>query len=107
MGHTIPMSTSIARGSVCTKKTDRRNGDFPRGQGASDRSDRYRKREMCIRDSLLRWGIFVPTMQAFNKTDEGRYSGAGSNVTDKTWPYPIPQNEIDFVGGSLVQNENY
>ena len=43
MGHTIPMSTSIARGSVCTKKTDRRNGDFPRGQGASDRSDRYRK----------------------------------------------------------------
>ena len=45
MGHTIPMSTSIARGSVCAKKTDRRNGDFPRGQGASDRSDRYRKRE--------------------------------------------------------------
>ena len=35
MGHTIPMSTSIARGSVCAKKTDRRNGDFPRGQGAS------------------------------------------------------------------------
>ena len=45
MGHTIPMSTSIARGSVCPKKTDRGNGDFPRGQGASDRSDRYRKRE--------------------------------------------------------------
>ena len=45
MGHTIPMSTSIARGSVCPKKTDRRNGDFPRGQGASDRSDSYRKRE--------------------------------------------------------------
>ena len=43
--NTIPMSTSIARGSVCPKKTDRRNGDFPRGQGASDRSDRYRKRE--------------------------------------------------------------
>ena len=47
---------------------------------------------------LLRWGTFVQTMQAFNKTEEGKYSGAGSNVTDKTWPYPIPQNEIDFVG---------
>ncbi|MDD2951619.1 MAG: RagB/SusD family nutrient uptake outer membrane protein [Parabacteroides sp.] len=56
---------------------------------------------------LLRWGIFEQTMQALNKTEEGRYSGAGSNVTDKTWPYPIPQNEIDFVGGSLIQNENY
>lgn len=56
---------------------------------------------------LLRWGTFVQTMQAFNKTEEGKYSGAGSNVTDKTWPYPIPQNEIDFVGGSLIQNDNY
>ncbi len=56
---------------------------------------------------LLRWGVFVSTMQAFNKTSEGQYSSAGSNVTDRTWPYPIPQNEIDFVGGSLVQNENY
>lgn len=59
------------------------------------------------RTDLLRWGIFVPTMQKFAKTDEGIYSGAGSNVTDKTWPYPIPQNEIDFVGGSLTQNDNY
>lgn len=56
---------------------------------------------------LLRWGTFVQTMQAFNKTEEGKHSGAGSNVTDKTWPYPIPQNEIDFVGGSLIQNDNY
>ena len=56
---------------------------------------------------LLRWGTFVQTMQAFNKTEEGKYSGAGSNVTDKTWPYPIPQNEIDFVVGSLIQNDNY
>lgn len=56
---------------------------------------------------LLRWGIFVPTMQAFSTTEEGQYSGAGSNVSDKTWPYPIPQNEIDFVGGALTQNDNY
>ncbi|RHJ94018.1 RagB/SusD family nutrient uptake outer membrane protein [Parabacteroides bouchesdurhonensis] len=56
---------------------------------------------------LLRWGTFVSTMQAFGKTTEGQYSGAGTQVSDKTWPYPIPQNEIDFVGGSLTQNDNY
>lgn len=56
---------------------------------------------------LLRWGIFVPTMQAFGQTAEGKYSGAGTHVTEKTWPYPIPQNEIDYVGGSLTQNDNY
>ena len=56
---------------------------------------------------LVRWKTFVPTMQAFSKTEEGKHSGAGSIVTDKTWPYPIPQNEIDYVGGSLTQNENY
>lgn len=56
---------------------------------------------------LIRWNTFVPTMQAFSKTDEGKHSGAGSIVTDKTWPYPIPQNEIDYVGGSLTQNDNY
>lgn len=56
---------------------------------------------------LLRWGTFVQTMQSFSKTDEAKYSGAGQNVTTSTWPYPIPQSEIDDIGGSLVQNENY
>ncbi len=56
---------------------------------------------------LLRWNIFVPKMQAFGKTEEGRYSNAGTQVTEKTWPYPIPQNEIDYVGGALTQNDNY
>lgn len=56
---------------------------------------------------LLRWGAFIPTMQAFGQTAEGKYSGAGTHVTDKTYPYPIPQNEIDYVGGSLTQNDNY
>jgi hypothetical protein len=56
---------------------------------------------------LLRWGVFVQKMQAFGKTPEGVYSGNGRNVTDKTWPYPIPQNEIDYVGGALTQNNNY
>lgn len=56
---------------------------------------------------LLRWGTFVSTMQAFGQTAEGKYSGAGTHVTDKTYPYPIPQNEIDYVGGALTQNDNY
>ncbi len=56
---------------------------------------------------LLRWGIFVEKMKAISQTPEGRYSGAGQNVSDKTWPYPIPQNEIDYVGGALTQNDNY
>lgn len=56
---------------------------------------------------LLRWGTFVSTMQAFGKTAEGKYSSAGTHVTDKTYPYPIPQNEIDYVGGALTQNDNY
>lgn len=55
---------------------------------------------------LMRWGIYVPTMQAFGK-GEGRRTQAGINVTEKTWPYPIPQTEIDIVGGSLVQHDNY
>ena len=56
---------------------------------------------------LLRWNIFVPKMQAFGKTTEGLNSGAGTNVTEKTWPYPIPQLEIDNTEGSLTQNDNY
>ena len=56
---------------------------------------------------FLRWGTFVSTMQAFGKTAEGKYSSAGTHVTDKTYPYPIPQNEIDYVGGALTQNDNY
>lgn len=56
---------------------------------------------------LLRWGTFVSTMKAYSQTPEGKYTGQGENISDKTYPYPIPQNEIDYVGGSLTQNENY
>lgn len=56
---------------------------------------------------LLRWGIYVKEMQTLGGTPEGKYTGAGVNTTDKTWPFPIPQNEIDYVGGSLTQNDNY
>ncbi|MDR2917955.1 MAG: RagB/SusD family nutrient uptake outer membrane protein [Tannerella sp.] len=56
---------------------------------------------------LIRWGIFVPKMQTFGKTPEGIYTNAGTQVTEKTWPYPIPQKEIDNTEGSLTQNDNY
>lgn len=56
---------------------------------------------------LLRWGIYTEKMQALAKTAEGQYSNAGKNTTEKTWPFPIPQNEINYVGGALVQHDNY
>ena len=56
---------------------------------------------------LMRWGIFVDKIRYFYKTPEGIATEKGSNISEKTWPYPIPQAEIDKVGGSLVQNDNY
>ena len=35
---------------------------------------------------LIRWGIFVPVMQALYQTPEGKNSVAGSLVTTNTWP---------------------
>ena len=56
---------------------------------------------------LMRWGIFVEKIRAFYKTPEGIATEKGSNISENTWPYPIPQAEIDKVGGALVQNDNY
>lgn len=88
MGHTIPMSTSIARGSVCPKKTDRRNGDFPRGQGASDRSDRYRKREPCRERRPISTGHFTLEVDPDAKFIIVDYIGM------KQTQVPIPKNGI-------------
>jgi hypothetical protein len=35
------------------------------------------------------------------------YANKGQLVTDKSWPFPIPQTEIDISNGVLVQNDNY
>ena len=56
---------------------------------------------------LERWGTFVDVIRAFSKTEEGSASAKGEIISEKTLPYPIPQSEIDAVGGALVQNENY
>ncbi|RIJ48133.1 RagB/SusD family nutrient uptake outer membrane protein [Maribellus luteus] len=54
---------------------------------------------------LIRWDDFVSTMNAFSKLPYA--NGKGSKVDDLTWPYPIPQTEIDRTGGSITQNPGY
>lgn len=54
---------------------------------------------------LLRWGDYVSVMTAYNVKQP--YANKGKLVTDKSWPFPIPQTEIDIANGVLVQNENY
>ena len=56
---------------------------------------------------LIRWNIFVDKIKQFASTPEGVASEKGMYISDKTWPYPIPQSEIDKVGGALLQNDNY
>lgn len=54
---------------------------------------------------LLRWGDYVSVMNAYNAKQP--YANKGQLVTDKSWPFPIPQTEIDIANGVLVQNDNY
>lgn len=54
---------------------------------------------------LIRWGDYVTTMQTYFQ--KYNYSGKGSLASDKSWPFPIPQVEIDRSDGTLLQNANY
>jgi len=54
---------------------------------------------------LLRWGDYVSVMTAYNTKQP--YANKGKLVTEKSWPFPVPQTEIDIANGVLVQNENY
>jgi len=54
---------------------------------------------------LLRWGDYVSVMNTYNAKQP--YANKGKLVTDKSWPFPIPQTEIDIANGVLVQNDNY
>ena len=54
---------------------------------------------------LLRWGDYVSVMTAYNTKQP--YANKGKLVTEKSWPFPIPQTVIDIANGVLVQNENY
>src|SRR5690606_26519312 len=54
---------------------------------------------------LVRRGEYASTMKAFYQkygfADKGRDAG------DNSWPFPIPQIEVDRSNGVLVQNSNY
>lgn len=54
---------------------------------------------------LIRWGDYVTTMKAFSS--KYQYAGKGSEASERSWPFPIPQAEIDRSNGVLTQNENY
>ncbi|MDR2285289.1 MAG: RagB/SusD family nutrient uptake outer membrane protein [Sphingobacterium sp.] len=54
---------------------------------------------------LIRWGTYVSTMKTFYSTYG--FADKGRDVTDKSWPFPIPQVEIDRSNNVLVQHDNY
>ena len=54
---------------------------------------------------LLRWGDYVSVMNAYYAKQP--YANKGKLVTSESWPFPIPQTEIDLANGVLVQNDNY
>lgn len=54
---------------------------------------------------LIRWNDYTTVMKAFY-TKYG-FADKGVNAGDNSWPFPIPQTEIDRSNGMLVQNSNY
>jgi len=54
---------------------------------------------------LIRWNEYAPTMKAFHS--KYGFADKGINAGENSWPFPIPQSEIDRSNGVLVQNENY
>ena len=54
---------------------------------------------------LVRWGAYASTMKAFYQ--KYGFADKGRDASEKSWPFPIPQIEIDRSNGILQQNENY
>jgi starch-binding outer membrane protein, SusD/RagB family len=54
---------------------------------------------------LIRWGDYATTMQAFYQ--KYGFADKGISASENSWPFPIPQTEIDASNGVLVQNSNY
>lgn len=54
---------------------------------------------------LVRWGDYTTTMKAFYQ--KYGFADKGINAGENSWPFPIPQIEIDRSNGALVQNSNY
>jgi starch-binding outer membrane protein, SusD/RagB family len=56
-------------------------------------------------NDLLRWGDYVSTMTTYYTNYPAM--NKGMQVATNSWPFPIPQSEIDRTNGTLEQNENY
>ena len=54
---------------------------------------------------LIRWGDYAPKMQSYYQ--EYGFADQGMNSNENSWPFPIPQIEIDRSNGALVQHSNY
>lgn len=54
---------------------------------------------------LIRWGEYASTMKAFY--EKYGFADKGRDASENSWPFPIPQIEIDRSNGALVQNNNY
>ncbi|WP_270088539.1 RagB/SusD family nutrient uptake outer membrane protein [Sphingobacterium sp. SYP-B4668] len=70
---------------------------------------RERRNELALEGfrlyDLVRWGEYAPTMKAFY--EKYGFADKGRDAGDNSWPFPIPQIEIDRSNGVLVQNDNY
>ncbi len=56
-------------------------------------------------NDLLRWGDYVSTMT--NYYAKYPAMNKGMSVSSSSWPFPIPQSEIERTNGTLEQNSNY
>ena len=56
-------------------------------------------------NDLIRWGDYISTMTTYY----AKYPAMskGRSVSTNSWPFPIPQSEIDRSNGALVQNIYY
>lgn len=54
---------------------------------------------------LVRWGEYATTMKAFYQKYD--FADKGRDAGENSWPFPIPQIEIDRSKGALLQNSNY
>lgn len=70
---------------------------------------RERRAELALEGlrlyDLIRWGEYASTMKAFYQ--KYGFADKGRDASDNSWPFPIPQIEIDRSNGTLVQHNNY
>lgn len=95
----IPIDDNLFNAEFAVKDTD----------NLMDAIKRERRSEFAMEGlrlyDLIRWGDYTSTMKAFSS--KYNYAGKGSEASDNSWPFPIPQAEIDRSNGVLTQHSNY